>query len=103
MTDDRMAKLETAMDDETFAAKIAECASENELKELLLSKGIAFTDDEVNATFATMKQDPSAELDEKELDNVAGGSILLGIGCVAGAYIAGRIYGWAAKRKLGLC
>lgn len=44
------------------------------------------------------------EVSEAELDNVNGG---FGLGAaaltIAGCYIAGRIYGAAAKRKVGYC
>ena len=46
----------------------------------------------------------TTELTEEELNEVAGGFGLLGAAAiVGGCYVAGRIYGYYAGKKTGIC
>ena len=106
MTDERIKALELAMDDADFEEKVANIESETALKELFATKGIIMTDEEISAFCKNVRnilESNGDELGEDALDDVSGGGIIAGLVFVGGCYVAGRIYGRFAKKKLGWC
>lgn len=107
MVDERIKKLELAMEDAEFEEKVANVESEKELKELFASKGIDMSDEEVSSFCEKVRsvlEEGGDELSEDALDDVAGGmGIIGGLTLVGACYVAGRIYGNVAKKKIGWC
>ena len=102
--DERVNKIQVAMNNEQFADKVAMCNSAEELQSLFASESIEMTVEEVNALIASVKSSEAdgAEIGEVDLDNVAGG-FWGAVAIIGGAYIAGRLYGTYANSKLGYC
>lgn len=63
--------IEELMQDESFIEEIKNVTSAEELTELLCSKGIDVTVDQIKAAMA----EADGELDENALDSIAGGSL----------------------------
>lgn len=106
MTDERIKMLELAMEDKEFEENVANIESEAALKELFATKGILMTDDEISAFCKKVRSilnEDSDEIGEDALDDVSGGGIVAGLIFVGGCYVAGRIYGYVAKKKIGWC
>lgn len=106
MTDERIKMLELAMEDKEFEEKVANIESEAALKALFATKGIIMTDEEISAfckKVRSMLNDNGDEISEDALDDVSGGGAVAGLVFVGGCYVAGRIYGYVAKKKLGWC
>ena len=106
MIDERIKKIEMAMENKDFEEKVANVQSEKELKELFVTQDIIMTDEEISGLCAQVRSVLNGngdEISEEALDDVAGGSIIGGLLFVGGCYIAGRIYGNIAKKKIGWC
>ncbi len=106
MTDERMVLIEKAMESEEFTEKVAMCNSAEELRSVFSGAGIELSIDEVEGLVANVKERLAGgeELSEEALEGVSGGIGFVGaLVIVGGAYVAGRLYGAYAKKKLGYC
>lgn len=106
MNDERFEMIKKAMEDDEYVKKMAECKGKEDYKNVLLEKGITMTEDEIEAFTKTVQKGctEETELSEEELVNVNGGvGIAVACAICAGAYVAGRVYMYYAKRKLGYC
>lgn len=100
MQEEKLTNLKKAMEDSGFEQKIADCNSPEELFDVLEERQLGYSMDEVNEMYDVIANSLSDELNENALDNVSGGLGVLTAGAiVAGAYIAGRLYGRAARSK----
>ena len=98
MTDERIKKLELAIADKEFEERIVSCSSNEELKEIMSSKGIDMSDEEIENLADRVRNmlAEGEELDEGSLEDVSGGGLVTAIVFIGGCYIAGRILGGKA-------
>ena len=101
MTEEMVIKFENAVEDSNFSEKFVLCNSESELKELLNSRGIIVSENEVKELCCDVRNkliDNKSELDEQVLDDVNGG--FLGATVVA-LFVAVSVYVITAKKIRG--
>ena len=75
-TGDMLKKIEELLENEEFAAKMSACESCEELAELFVAEGIPMTTDDAEQMVAEVNRQGSGEMDENDLDSVAGGSLV---------------------------
>lgn len=87
-TGDMLTKIEELLKSEKFVAKMAACESCEALAELFTAEGIPMSADDAEQLVAEVHRQGSGELDENDLESVAGGSL---VGIVKTGILVGRL------------
>ena len=74
------AKMAALYEDEDFSAKAAACENAQQMAELFVREGLPITVEMMEAVLAAANED--VEMDEDDLDNVAGGVSLIRNSCI---------------------
>jgi len=84
-------KVKALYSDKAFMDKLASVSSFDEASILFASNGVEISATELSDIAKEAVAAGEEFLDEDTLEQVTGGGILLGIGCLVGGYVFGRI------------
>lgn len=92
---------EAIKNDETLPEKLENAKNEKEFKSVLGETKVNLTDEEVSAMYQEFRRQLSDELNEENLENVSGGSVVAGVTIIAAgvAFTVGVLRGMRCRRR----
>ena len=103
MTDQRMEKLQSVMQDKQYVEELMALETIDEIKDKFASVGIEFTTEEVEEIVEEVLanlDNKDNELSENALENVTGGSVIVGMAIFLAFTATGVAIGW---KSAGSC
>lgn len=105
ISNELIAKIEDALNDEAFIGRIVELRNVEEVKAIFLEKSIEVDDEIANAVISKLENyKATGELSEDDLEMVSGGGKLgaIALGCtIGGLFTAGAVVTWPIAIMVG--
>lgn len=105
--DERIQKIKELLESNDFGNEIKDFETAEEFQDAFKKHGVELTLEEVDSVLVQAALANGAEIDESSLEQVSGGSILVGALLIAGGLALSYGAGWAAGRyirnKSGVC
>ena len=105
--DERITKIKDLLESESFGNEIKDLESAEAFQQAFSKHGVDLTLEEVDSVLVQAAISNGAEISEEALEQVSGGSILVGALLIAGGLALSYGAGWAAGRylrnKTGVC